>query len=371
MPAQPDRHIACPSASPSTMASETGTIPDPLHWLAHAPASPVHGQAVRLTDTLTGDSNALWKVETGTESLVLKMFLDAGQARGRRQYNAQTLAWRADLAPEPLVFDRYPEGLARQVLVYRWCPGCPLDVRDPAHREALAQSLGQLHRLAPTPDTRLSPHPINAEYQWNLIEGSLRRLERWRLEQPWDELNAALTAAMQEGSRQLPALVTSLEGSAPAAVVHGELYGEHCLMYDGRVRMVDWELAGIGDPARECAHVILHMLRNLPADDCQAWQDRYLSEAGQANLAPRVELYVRLLPLEGLLNLALLLTRRQPTAEADAGRVGPLLRVAFRECMSDVNRALKLDFADEELDQFACQYQRRLQPDMPMVAGGE
>ena len=353
------------------MASETDTIRDPLHWLAHAPASPVHGQAVRLTDTLTGDSNALWKVEAGTASLVLKMFLDAGQARGRRQYNAQTLAWRADLAPEPLVFDRYPEGLARQVLVYRWCPGCPVDVREPAHREALAQSLGRLHRLATTPDTRLSPHPINAGYQWKLIEGSLRRLERWRLEQPCDEFNTALATVTQEGPRQLSALVTGLEGSAPAAVVHGELYAEHCLMYDGRVRMVDWELAGIGDPARECAHVMLHMLRNLTADDCQAWQDRYLSELGQTDLAPRVELYGRLLPLEGLLNLALLLTRRQPTAETGADRVGPLLRVAFRECMSDVNRALKLDFADEELDQFACQYQRRLQPDMPMAAGGE
>ena len=352
------------------MASETGAIRDPLHWLAHAPASPVHGQTVRLTDTLTGDSNALWKVETGSESLVLKMFLDAGQARGRRQYNAQTLAWRADLAPEPLVFDRYPEGLARQVLVYRWCPGTPVDVRDPAHREALAQSLGRLHCLAPTPDTRLSPHPVNAEFQWNLIEGSLRRLERWRLEQPRDELNAALAAVMQEASRQLPASVTGLEGSVPAAVVHGELYAEHCLMADGRVRMVDWELAGIGDPARECAHVMLHMLRNLTVDDCQAWQDRYLAEAGQAGLAPRVELYTRLLPLEGLLNLALFLTRRQPTVEAGADRVGPLLRVAFRECMSDVNRALKLNFSDENLNQLACMYEHRLTQETPMVAEG-
>ena len=352
------------------MTSETDTIRDPLHWLAHAPASPVHGQTVRLMDTLTGDNNALWKVEAGLESLVLKMFLDAGQARGRRQYNAQTLAWRADLAPEPLVFDRYPEGLARQVLVYRWCPGCPLDVRDPAHREALAQSLGRLHRLAPTPDTRLSPHPVNAEYQWKLIEGSLRRLERWRLEQPCDEFNAALATVMREGARQLPALVAGLEGSASAAVVHGELYAEHCLMYDGRVRMVDWELAGIGDPARECAHVLLHMLRNLTVADRRAWQDRYLSEADQADLAPRVELYVRLLSFEGLLNLALLLTGRQPAAEAGADRVGPLLRVAFRACMSDVNRVLKLNFSDENLNQLSCIYERRLTQETPMAAEG-
>ncbi len=370
MPDRPDRHTACPSASLPAMASQTGTIPDPLHWLAHAPASPVHGQAVRLADTLAGDSNALWKVETGAENLVLKMFLDAGQARGRRQYNIQTLAWRADLAPEPLVFDRYPEGLARQVLVYRWCPGCPVDVRDPDHREALAQSLGRLHRLAPTSDTRLSPHPINAAYQWNLIEGSLRRLERWRLEQPRDALNAALAAVMQEASRQLPASVTDLEGSAPAAVVHGELYAEHCLMYDGRVRMVDWELAGIGDPARECAHVMLHMLRNLTADDRRAWQDRYLSEAGRTDLAPRLELYARLLPLEGLLNLALLLTGRRPTAETGANRIGPLLRVAFRECMSDVNRALKLNFPDENLNQLACMYERGLIQETPLAAEG-
>ena len=344
---------------------------DPLHWLAHAPASPVHGQAVRLTDTLTGDSNALWKVEAGSESLVLKMFLDAGQARGRRQYNAQTLAWRADLAPEPLVFDRYPEGLARQVLVYRWCPGCPVDMRDPVHRKALAVSLGRLHRLAPEPETRLSPHPINAEYQWNLIEGSLRRLERRLPEHPDDEFHTALTTVMRTASRQLSAAVADLAGSTPAAIVHGELYAEHCLVHDGHVRMVDWELAGIGDPARECAHVMIHMLRDLTAGDRLAWQDRYLSESGWTGLVPRVELYSRLLPLEGLLNLALLLTRRQPTAEADADRVGPLLRVAFRECMSDVNRALKLNFSDGNLNQLACMYERGLTQETPMAAEGD
>lgn len=350
------------------MPSTTGAIRDPLHWLAHAPASPVHGRAVQLADTLTGDSNALWRVEADSDSLVLKMFLDAGQARGRRQYNAQTLAWRADLAPEPLVFDRYPEGLARQVLVYRWCPGCPVDVRNPMHREALAASLGRLHRLAPKPETRLSPHPINAEYQWNLIEGSLRRLEQWLPELPDDEFNAALATVMREASRQLPAAVAGLAGSTPAAVVHGELYAEHCLMHDGHVRMVDWELAGIGDPARECAHVMLHMLRNLTVDDRLAWQDRYLSEAGWPDLAPRVELYARLLPLEGLLNLTLQATRQQPTAGPEG--IGPLLRTAFRECMADVNRSLALNFPNGNLDQLACMYERRLTQETPMAAGG-
>jgi hypothetical protein len=88
-------------------------------------------------------------------------------------------------------------------------------------------------------------------------------------------------------------------------------------------------------------------------------------------VAPRAELYTRLLPLEGLLNLALLLTRRQPTAEAGADRVGPLLRVAFRECMSDVNRVLKLNFPDENVNQLACMYERRLTQATPMAAEGD
>ena len=140
-------------------------------------------------------------------------------------------------------------------------------------------------------------------------------------------------------------------------------------MSDGRVGWWIGELAGIGDPARECAHVMLTCW-NLTADDCQAWQDRYLAEAGQAGLAPRVELYARLLPLEGLLNLALFLTRRQPTAEAGADRVGPLLRLAFRECMSDVNRALKLNLSDENLNQLACMYETRLDTRDANVAEG-
>ena len=96
-----------------------------------------------------------------------------------------------------------------------------------------------------------------------------------------------------------------------------------------------------------------------------------MSETGWNGLSPRVELYARLLPLEGLLNLALLLTRRQPTAEAGADRVGPLLRVAFRECMSDVNRALKLNCSDENLNQLACMYERGLTQETLMAAEGE
>ena len=113
--------------------------------------------------------------------------------------------------------------------------------------------------------------------------------------------------------------------------------------------MVDWELAGIGDPARECAHVMIHMLRGLKADDRRAWQDLYLAEAARPGLASRVELYSRLLPLEGLLNLALGLVQ-QPSARPGPEHPGALLRMAFRECMSDVGRALELDFADDELD---------------------
>ena len=370
IPARPDLQPAGPPASPPATDTLSGTVRDALHWLSQAPASPVHGREIRLRETLTGDSNALWRVAADSQDLVLKMFLDAGQARGRRQYNAQTLAWRAGLAPEPLVFDRYPEGLARQVLVYRWCPGLPLDVRDPAQRTALANALGRLHRLAPEPETRLSPHPINAQYQWNLLEGSLRRLETWRRAQPGDELDSVMSNVGQEAVRQLAPAVAGLAGSAAAAVVHGELFPEHCLVHDEGLRMVDWELAGIGDPARECAHVMIHMLRNLKAEDRRAWQDLYLAAADRTGLVSRVELYSRLLPLEGLLNLALGLVP-QPSARTGPEHPGPLLRMAFRECMSDVGRTLELGFADDELDHLACLYERRLQPDMPMVAGGK
>ena len=69
----------------------------------------------------------LWRVESRGQEAVLKLSLDAGQVRSRREFDGQTLLAPFGLAPPPLWLDRIPETLPRSVLVYRWVAGEPFD----------------------------------------------------------------------------------------------------------------------------------------------------------------------------------------------------------------------------------------------------
>src|SRR3954471_3842511 len=94
----------------------------PVHEsLTTAPSSLFVQQPVEILAHWQGDANLLWRVGAGEQQAGVKVFLDAGQARSRRQFDAQQLLAPVGLAPEPLWVDRYPQGLSRQLIVYRWC----------------------------------------------------------------------------------------------------------------------------------------------------------------------------------------------------------------------------------------------------------
>ncbi len=94
-------------------------------YLTTAPTSQFVGAEVEIRSHWQGADNLLWHVVAPRGEAVLKLFLDAGQARSRRQFDGQQLFGPLGLAPQPLWVDRYPEGLSRQVLVYRWVNGDP------------------------------------------------------------------------------------------------------------------------------------------------------------------------------------------------------------------------------------------------------
>lgn len=82
-----------------------------LNYLTTAPASVFAGQPVNLLDHWAGEANLLWRVESRGQGAVLKLYLDAGQVRSRREFDGQTLSAPFGLAPPPLWLDRIPETL--------------------------------------------------------------------------------------------------------------------------------------------------------------------------------------------------------------------------------------------------------------------
>src|SRR4051794_33426990 len=114
-------------------------------YLTSAPSSLFVQQPVEMLAHWQGDANLLWRVTVGDQQAVVKLFLDAGQARSRRQFDAHQLFAPMGLAPEPLWADRYPHGLSRQLIVYRWCDGESVVANDRDALLAWSDAIAKLH----------------------------------------------------------------------------------------------------------------------------------------------------------------------------------------------------------------------------------
>ncbi len=63
----------------------TELTPSIHRYLTAAPTSHFLGQPVEMVDAWEGRDNLLWRVHCRGQEAVLKLYLDAGQARSRRQ----------------------------------------------------------------------------------------------------------------------------------------------------------------------------------------------------------------------------------------------------------------------------------------------
>ena len=316
-----------------------------LAYLAGSPELALTEAEITAVEELSGDHNSLWRIQTTQRDIVLKMFLDAGQARGRRQFTNQDSAARIGIAPHTIAFDRYPEGLSRQILLYEWCPGTPLDAARPEDTSGLAVALAAAHTRHPGAQTRLSPHPVNPQYQWSLIQGSQRLVEEGVDRGGANSLSDMVLEAL---SRAEAMVLPELDKNAltPPALVHGDLQLDHCLAVDGRIQILDWEMGGLGDPAREICHIFLHLLPDLTPGEKSEWLGLYAEHAAVPDLGPRIHMYEVLLPVASLLELILLpSTAPDPLAAAEECR---LLQFAFGLCLDHVTVALDMQIGQAE-----------------------
>lgn len=295
-------------------------------YLATAPTSNFLQREVAMLDHWEGSSNLLWRVNSGGQEAVVKLYLDAGQARGRRQFDGQQMFSSVGLAPQPLWFDRYPAGLARQVLVYAWAPGGALEVTNPAHLAALAQSIAQVHSGEPTEVRRFCPNPLNLDYLWRVMHGGLGLIEQWLVTQKATGLQRYF-AAIAANANALVEAALPLWQHTPPTPVHGDLKLENAIDSFGAAVLVDWELFGLGDPAYEIAGFLQTIQADLDAAAQDDWLQGYLATFDQPGLAQRIGVYQRLLPFQAVCYLLHGL-RQQPPAELPVLRANQQFLVA-------------------------------------------
>lgn len=277
-------------------------------YLTRAPSSLWAGRAIEMADHWEGDDNLLWRATTQDQEAVVKLFMDAGQARSRRQFDGHEVLAPRGLAPLPLWADRFPEGLARPIIVYTWSPGGPVDVQDPFALESWGEAVGRLHAVEIDAIRRFSPHPANLDYYWRIEAASLAQIQTWLGQAA--SIAKFLSAVTVQAERAINAGLDRWEGARPAAV-HGDLRLAHSLVERGNVLFLDWEFFGLGDAALDVARLLHRERQTLTPDRQQVWLNAYLRTTDQPAIDERIALYQRLLTLHDLVFLLVGLEQQQ------------------------------------------------------------
>ncbi len=210
-----------------------------------------------------GITNQNFRVDVNGESFVLRIGGEKTELLGidrRNEYAATQAAASIGLAPEVVYFIE-PEGY----LVTRFVAGHPLPPQElgrPENIRRVANALKEFHRLAAIPAS-FSPFDIAQRYINTARQFSVRFPENfsWSLARIL-EIRAAL----------------SREPVTPRPC-HNDLLNEN-FIEDGRVRILDWEYAGMGDPAFDLANLAVH---HGFTDE----QDHFLLECYHGLVSPR------------------------------------------------------------------------------------
>lgn len=303
------------------MNAEESTTEAVREYLASAPGSLLAGRDVRVAERWQGADNLLWRVDAEGAQAVAKLYLDAGWVRGRRQHDAHLAFAPLGLAPQPLWFDREPEGLKHQVVVYAYAPGREPDTASSADMDAIGEAIAAVHWGGSASIARIAPHPLTLTTFGAILEAGVQGAQKWIANARLPGLAEAFADLASAAFRVIDEAAPLWQGAAPVPI-HGDLILENMLADGGRVLFLDWELCGLGDPSLETAR----FLTATPFADESArerWLSAYLKRSGSALLARRIAIYRTLLPFEYLVTI--LTGVREHGAELDDGDRSDLL----------------------------------------------
>jgi len=188
-----------------------------------------------------GISNFNYRVDVDGESFVVRIAAEDTALFGvdrQREYRCTVAASQTGVAPEVITF--LPDV---EVLVTRFISGrCP-SADEMARPEMMARVVESMHRYHSGPAFEGSFSPFRA------LEQYLRIARRYR---------APLPSDVDRMHQRLGEIEAALRGGAVIRPCHNDLW-EPNLIDDGtRIRIVDWEYAGMGDVYFDLANFAVH-----------------------------------------------------------------------------------------------------------------
>lgn len=230
-----------------------------------------------------GANNALYRVEVDGQPYALKLCVADERRRAAREYAALRLLQSEglDIAPTPLWLDESCALFTHPAVAYQWLPGASFHPPFAAREiESLLDSVHLMHTLQPGDsghagllDTGF--HGFDFEPYLTDMRGMLDQYRPWliesdpegqslrdRLVRQFDRCAEVVAVATVSPQRDRVPLRLCRADPNRANAIRGE---------DGRLRWVDWEYSGWGDPALEIADMRWHASCDDLSEEQHAW----------------------------------------------------------------------------------------------------
>jgi aminoglycoside phosphotransferase (APT) family kinase protein len=230
-----------------------------------------------------GLNNALYRVHAGGQSYAVKLCAPDDRRRALREFTALRLLGCAglDIAPEALLLDESRSIVPYPAVVYRWLDGAPLTSRfNAVHLAALGDTFRAAHSVKPAdfPDMDVP----DAFFHWFDFAPYLSELRRFM-----DEYAPWLAGALPDGASLRDRLARLMDTCAEALSAAGVPVSRDCVPLrlcrvdpnpsnaiwcdDGKLRWIDWEYSGWGDPALDLADLRWHAGMERLGEARHAW----------------------------------------------------------------------------------------------------
>ncbi len=255
-----------------------------------------------------GANNALYRVTGDGQQIACKLCVPDDRQRATCEYGLMQLlrSAEADVAPEPLWLDESCTLAPFPAVMYRWLVGepLPMDITG-VQWAAFADTIQQIHavRQASCSDFGLPDawfHWFDVEAHLAELEGLLRQYGPWLLATSPNgvSLQARLARIVAACSNYLHASAVGLAKDRVTLTLcrvdSNRLNAIWCV--DGRLRWVDWEYSGWGDPALDLADLRWHAaLENVSAEQHDWLRAAYQRPPGDATFDVRLDAFDRLL----------------------------------------------------------------------------
>jgi thiamine kinase-like enzyme len=259
-----------------------------------------------------GMNNALYRVESPRGAFACKLCVPDERRRAEREYAALDLLHQrgADIAPKPVGIDLSAAILPFPAVVYEWCQGQGFKTnRNDYELSVLLSSVQALHGCRPEEnETRQLRIPVQkAWFHWfertpyvDELSDFMEKYAPWlrRISNEGQALAKRLERLVRVSSERLTGMRVDLSwGAFPVSLCHVDPNSHNAILgVDGRVRWVDREYSGWGDPALDLAEYRWHMSYADISDGQQAWfRATYQTPADDASFDHRLAFWDGLL----------------------------------------------------------------------------